>query len=129
MISRRIQRRLILVFTVCLCPTKRTLGFNGLSLFIHPRGQATQILIFKGFPCISNVLLTRLKIKAHVPNQSANCWFVNCDLPLRYLSLASLAPSIACKADRLAKSVSPFSRACLPLSNSFVKLSVSEASS
>ena len=39
LIRRRNIRRLIWVYIVCLCPTKRPLGLNGLSWFIRLKGN------------------------------------------------------------------------------------------
>ena len=48
LIKRRVLRRLILVFTVCLCPTKRTLGLYGLS---HDCVVVDSVFVFASIGC------------------------------------------------------------------------------
>ena len=45
---RRVVRRLIWVFIVCLCPTKRTLGINGLKSYLL-RAKKTESVEYISF--------------------------------------------------------------------------------
>ena len=58
LIGRRVLWHLFWVFTVCLCPTKRTLGLNGLMQLINIRGFFYNRIVLD-FLYVSCSLITR----------------------------------------------------------------------